>query len=190
MVGIYFFGESIFDAVHAIEPSSRNELEITDAIRWLLDQGRSVKHHKLDGWWKDTGKPEDLLEANLLVLQDLVGNVDSSAVIDEESQLMGQVKVGANVEIKRSVIRGPVIIGDGAKIEDSYIGASTSLGSGSAVRHCEVSCSIVMDGATLDSVSAPIDLSLIGREAVVRKADTRPKALNLILGDVSRVALI
>jgi glucose-1-phosphate thymidylyltransferase len=189
LTGIYFFDDSILEAVHAIRPSGRNELEITDAIQWLMDQGYTVAHRKLSGWWKDTGRPEDLLLANILVLEDLQGGVDDSAVVDSESSLMGQVKVGPGAEIRRSVIRGPVIIGAGSKIEDSYIGPSTSLGIRSVVKHSEVSCSIVMEGASLVDVPIPIDWSLIGRNVVVHRADNRPKAINLILGDVSRVAL-
>jgi glucose-1-phosphate thymidylyltransferase len=190
MTGMYFFDEHILEAVHSIKPSGRNELEITDAIQWLMDNGYEVQHRKLDGWWKDTGKPDDLLEANLLVLQDIQGEIDRSAVIDDASQLLGEIKVGSRVEIRRSVIRGPVIIGDGAVIEDSFIGASTSLGARSRVIHSEVSCSIVMEGAIVDDLPTPIDWSLIGRDAVVRRADKHPKAVNLIVGDVSRVALV
>ena len=189
MTGIYFFDDTILEAVHSIQPSARNELEITDAIQWLIDQGYKVAHQKLTGWWKDAGKPEDLLETNILVLQDIQGGIDNSAIVDNNSSLMGQVKVGPRVEIWRSVIRGPVIIGAGSKIEDSYIGPSTSLGVRSVVKHSEVSCSIVMDGASLVDVPSPIDWSLIGRDVVVHRADNRPKAMNLILGDVSRVAL-
>ena len=189
LTGIYFFDDTILEAVHAIQPSGRNELEITDAIQWLMDQGYTVAHRKLNGWWKDTGRPEDLLLANILVLQDLQGDVDDSAIVDSESSLMGQVKVGPGAEIRRSVIRGPVVIGAGSKIEDSYIGPSTSLGVRSVVKHSEVSCSIVMEGASLVDVPVPIDWSLIGRDVVVHRADNRPKAINLILGDVSRVAL-
>jgi glucose-1-phosphate thymidylyltransferase len=190
MTGMYLFDETILKAVHAIKPSRRNELEITDAIQWLIDHGYDVQHRKLEGWWKDTGKPDDLLEANLLVLQDIRGEVDSSAIIDDASQLLGNVKVGAGVEIRRSVIRGPVIVGDGAVIEDSYIGSSTSLGARSKVIHSEVSCSIIMEGAVVENLPTPIDWSLIGRDAVVRRADNQPKAVNLIVGDVSRVALV
>jgi glucose-1-phosphate thymidylyltransferase len=190
MTGIYFFDETILEAVHSIEPSGRNELEITDAVQWLLDQGYNVRHLKHKGWWKDTGKPDDLLEANLLVLQGVQREIDSSASIDNKSQLMGEIKVGAGVVINRSVIRGPVVIGEGAVIEDSYIGASTSLGARSKVIHSEVSCSIVMEGALVDDLPTPIDWSLIGRDAVVRRADNQPKAVNLIVGDVSRVALV
>jgi len=189
MTGIYFFDDNILEAVHAIRPSGRNELEITDAIQWLMDQGYTVAHQKLSGWWKDAGRPEDLLEANLLVLQNLQGGVDDTAVVDSESSLMGQVQVGPGVEIRRSVIRGPVVIGADSKIEDSYIGPSTSLGIRSVVKHSEVSCSIVMEGASLMDVPVPIDWSLIGRNVVVHRADNRPKAINLLLGDVSRVAL-
>jgi glucose-1-phosphate thymidylyltransferase len=190
MTGIYFFDETILEAVHAVKPSGRNELEITDAVQWLMDQGYNVGHRKHKGWWKDTGKPNDLLEANLLVLQGLRRDIDSSAVIDNKSQLMGEVKVGAEVVISRSVIRGPVVIGDGAVIEDSYIGSSTSLGANSRVVHSEISCSIIMQGAVVDNLPTPIDWSLIGRDAVVRRADNQPKAVNLIVGDVSMVALV
>jgi len=190
MTGIYFFDQHIIEASHAIKPSGRNELEITDAIQWLLDQGYDVGYEKLSGWWKDAGTPEDLLESNLLILQDLEGGIDSSAVIDSESQLMGQVKVGAGVEIRRSIIRGPVIIGDHSRIEDSYIGASTALGARSLVKNSEVSCSIVMEGAVLQDVPAPIDWSLIGKDAVVNRTFEKPKALNLILGDMSRMSIL
>ena len=190
MTGLYLFDEKILEAVHAIKPSGRNELEITDAIQWLIDQGYNVVHQKHRGWWKDTGKPDDLLEANILVLQSLRKEIDATASIDAQSQLMGEIKVGAGVVINRSVIRGPVVIGDGAVIMDSYIGSSTSLGPRSKVIHSEVSCSIVMEGAVVDDLPTRIDWSLIGRDAVVRRADNQPKAVNLIVGDVSRVALV
>lgn len=190
MTGIYFFDRHIFQAIREIKPSRRNELEITDAIQWLLDHGYKVDYIKLCGWWKDTGKPEDLLEANVLVLQDLTGGVDRTAMIDAESQIIGEVKVGPGVTINRSVIRGPVIIGAGSKIEDAYIGASTSLGAGCQVRNCEISCSIVMEGATLQDVPIPIDWSLIGKDVVVGRGNGKPRALNLVLGDMSRVGLV
>lgn len=190
MTGIYFFDENILEAVHAIEPSGRGELEITDAVQWLMDQGYDVGHRKHKGWWKDTGKPDDLLEANLLILQGIKRRVDPSASVDDQSQLLGEVHVGASVKITRSVIRGPVVIGEGAVIEDSYIGASTSLGAGSRVVQSEVSCSIIMDGASVENLPTAIDWSLVGRDAVVNRADNRPKAANLIVGDVSRVSLV
>ena len=189
MTGIYFFDETILEAIHAIEPSGRGELEITDAVQWLLDHGYDVGHRKHEGWWKDTGRPDDLLEANLLILQGIRRQVDASAVIDDQSQLLGEVHVGPGVKIVRSVIRGPVIIGEGAAIEDSYIGASTSLGAGSRIVHSEVSCSIIMEGACIENLPTAIDWSLIGRDAVVNRANNRPKATNLIVGDVSRVSL-
>ena len=190
MTGMYFFDETILKAVHQINPSRRNELEITDAIQWLIDHGYDVQHRKLDGWWKDTGKPDDLLEANLLVLQNLTGKIDDSAVIDDESRILGDVQIGPGAVIKRSVIRGPVVIGKGAVIENSYIGASTSLGEGSRVLRSEVSSSIIMQGAILNDIPFPIDWSLIGRDAKVHRADNRPKALNLVVGDTSRIALV
>ena len=190
LTGIYFFDHHIIKASHAIKPSGRNELEITDAIQWLLDQGYGVQHEKHGGWWKDTGTPYDLLESNLLILQDREGSINGSAVIDGESQLMGQVQVGAGVEIRRSTIRGPVIIGDGALIEDSYVGASTALGAKSTIKNSEVSCSIIMEGAVLQDVPGPIDWSLIGRDAVVTRTNEKPRALHLILGDMSQMSLL
>jgi len=190
LTGIYFFQSAIIKAAHAIKPSRRGELEITDAIQWLLDNGFSVGHQKLEGWWKDTGQPADLLEANILVLQDLEGSVDPSASIDSESQLIGEIQVGSGVQISGSVIRGPVIIGPGATIKDSFIGASTSLGAGCVVTSSEVSCSIIMDGAQVLDLPVAIDWSLIGRDAVVHRGNARPRALNLVLGDASNVGLV
>ena len=189
VTGIYFFDHHILEAARAIEPSWRNELEITDAIQWLLDQGFNVDYEMVPGWWKDTGKPDDLLEANVLILQDLQGGIDSSAKVDLESQVIGEVKIEANVEISRSVIRGPVIVGEGSKIEDSFIGPSTSLGERCVVRNSEISCSIIMEGAQVLDIPATIDWSIVGRDAVVHRSDARPTALNLILGDASKVGL-
>ena len=189
VTGIYFFDHHILEAVRAIKPSGRNELEITDAIQWLLDNGFTVGCEKLQGWWKDTGKPDDLLEANFLVLQDLKGTADGSVTIDQESRIIGEVNIGPRVEIKRSVIRGPVIIGAGSQIEDAYIGSSTSVGAGCLIKNSEISCSIVMDGARLEDLPVTIDWSIIGRGAVVCREDKKPRALNLVLGDVSRVGL-
>jgi len=190
LTGIYFFDHKIIEAAHSIQPSWRNELEITDAIQWLLEQGFAVGHQKLEGWWKDTGQPADLLEANVLVLQDLAGDVDPSASIDADSQLIGEVQVGADVKIKNSVLRGPVIVGPGTVIENSFIGASTSLGAGCLVSGSEVSASIIMDRAQVLKVPVAIDWSLIGREAVVYRSTEKPRALNLVLGDVSKVGLV
>lgn len=190
MTGIYFFDQSIFEAVHAIRPSKRNELEITDAIQWMMDNGSNVDYEFLTGWWKDTGIPHDLLEANVLVLQDLKGEVDESAMIDSESSLMGEVRIGPDVEVVRSVIRGPVIIGPNTKIEDSFIGSSTAVGAHSVIRNSEISCSVIMDGATVQDTPVRIDWSLIGKEAIVCRGEQKPKALNLILGDLSKVELV
>jgi len=189
ITGIYFFDHHVIEAAHSISPSWRNELEITDAIQWLLDNQLKVDYSLLPGWWKDTGNPDDLLEANVLVLQDLIGGIDSSAVIDSESQILGQVLMGPGVEIRRSVIRGPVVIGPHCKVEDAYIGASTALGAKSVVKNSEVSCSIIMEGASIEDVPVAIDWSLIGRDAVVCPGRAKPNALNLVLGDLSKVAL-
>ena len=190
LTGIYFFDSSIIKAAHSIEPSSRNELEITDAIQWLLDNGFTVDHQKIHGWWKDTGQPDDLLEANTLVLSNLTGKIDPTATVDADSKLIGEVEVGPNVQIFNSVVEGPTIIGPGVVIQSSFIGASTSLGSGCLVKNSEVSCSIIMEKAQILEVPVAIHRSLIGREAVVYRGGENLEALNLILGDVSRVGLV
>ncbi len=189
VTGIYFFDKRIFDAAKAIKPSRRNELEITDAIQWLIDHHQPVEVARHEGWWKDTGKPEDILEANMLVLQGIHGAVDPSAQVDASSHLVGEVILGPNVVVSGSTIRGPVIVGANARIEESFIGPFTAIGAGAVIHKSEVSASIIMEQARITNVPVMLDWALVGRNAIVESRGKRPAAHSLVLGDSSRVTL-
>ncbi|HVM40624.1 MAG TPA: glucose-1-phosphate thymidylyltransferase [Acidimicrobiia bacterium] len=185
LVGVYLFEPAIHEAVAAIEPSWRGELEITDAIQWLLDQGRDVRAHVLNRPWIDTGKRQDLLEANRIVLEGI--STETHGTVDGESRITGSVVVGDGAEVVRSVVRGPVVIGPGARIVDSYIGPYTSIGPHCAVTDAELEHSVVLEDARIESVRR-IDESLIGRHAVVCKGGERgAKVYRFHLGDDSEV---
>lgn len=186
LVGIYMFDARVFAAARAIRPSGRGELEITDAIQHLVDAGHVVRPYLIDGWWKDTGKLEDLLEANQLLLEGIEPHVEGQV---EASELSGRVVVGPGTRIVRSTVRGPVIIGRGAHIEDAYIGPFTSIGDGATVRASEVENSILLEGSSVSDVGARMEASLLGRNASVYRATTKPRAYNLMLGDRSQVGL-
>jgi glucose-1-phosphate thymidylyltransferase len=187
LVGVYLFTKTIFDAVRAIKPSPRGELEITDAIQHLISTGRNVRSHVIHGWWKDTGRVEDLLEANRIVLADLQpkieGTVDTSTVIE------GPVHVGPGTVVERSRLRGPLVIGANARISDAYVGPFSAIADGVSIEKCEIEHSIVLDRSTLHDIAGRIESSLIGRDVVVTSSDTRPSAHRLMLGDSSRVEL-
>ena len=187
LVGVYLFDETVFEAVNAIRPSARGELEITDAIQYLIDGGRRVRSHVITGWWKDTGKVEDLLEANRIVLADLTTRIDGS--VDRDSIVEGHVHVGPGTVIERSRLRGPLVVGAGAAIRDSYLGPFTALADGVVVSHCELENSIVLERSRLESLPHRVESSLIGRDVVVTVSQTRPRAHRLMLGDASRVEL-
>ncbi len=186
LVGVYLFDKTIHEAVRAIEPSPRGELEITDAIQWLIDQGHRVRHEELDGWWKDTGMLDPLLDGNRLVLEAMDGSIEGE--VDEASQLEGRVQVDKTAQVIRSHIRGPAIIGPGAVIRDSYIGPFTSVGPACQVIDAEVEHSILLQGCRVESAGRITD-SLIGRDATVIRSPTRPEANRLMLGDNSRVEI-
>ena len=187
LVGVYLFTSSIFDAVRAIKPSPRGELEITDAIQHLITTGRNVHSHVIHGWWKDTGRVEDLLEANRIVLADLettiLGTVDAATAIE------GPVHIGAGATVKGSRLRGPLVIGEGAHIENAYIGPFSAIADGVRIEQCEVEHSIILDRSHLLRIDGRIESSLIGRDVVVTASDARPSAHRFMLGDSSRVEL-
>jgi glucose-1-phosphate thymidylyltransferase len=187
LVGVYMFDAHIFEAVNAITPSWRGELEITDAIQHLIDAGLTVRPHVIDGWWKDTGKLEDMLEANRIILDSLEARVEGEV---EASELYGKVIVEAGAKIVRSVVRGPAIIGKGAIIENSYVGPFTAIGDQVVIRGSEVEHSIILEGSSITDVGGRIENSLIGRNATVFRADSKPRAYNLMLGDRSQIGLI
>lgn len=187
LVGVYLFDETVFEAVHAIKPSARGELEITDAIQHLIDSGRRVRSHVITGWWKDTGRVEDLLEANRIVLADLKTAIEGT--LDADSVIEGQVRIGPGTVIARSRLRGPLVIGAGASISDSYVGPFSALGDGVVMRHCELENSIILGRSRLEQLPHRIESSLIGRDVVVTASEARPRAHRLMLGDSSRVEL-
>jgi glucose-1-phosphate thymidylyltransferase len=187
LVGVYMFGREVFDSVKRIRPSFRNELEITDAIQDLIDRGLDVRPHIVDGWWKDTGKLEDILEANRLILDTLEARVDGH--VSEDSRIEGKVVVGPGTTIERSIVRGPVIIGDGVKISGSFIGPFTSIGDRAEIRETEIEHSIVLEGAVITDLANRIEDSLIGRNVQIYRAPKKPSAYRFMLGDNSEVGI-
>ncbi len=188
LVGIYMFDPTIFQAVNAIQPSKRGELEITDAIQWQVDHGFRVFPHVHKGWWIDTGKPIDMLDANSRVLEELVPSI--RGYVDERSQVNSRVTIEAGAEVINSVIRGPAIIGEGSRIVDSYIGPFTSIYHHVTIEKCEIENSIVLENSELCDIEVRIQDSLIGRNTQVFRSPDKPKALKLTLGDHSKVGLI
>ncbi len=187
LLGIYMFGPHIFEAVHAIQPSERGELEITDALQWLLDHGHDVGHTIVEAPWIDTGKTGDMLEANRLILEQIGHRVDG--VVDHASVVQGQVIVERDAQIINSVLRGPLVIGHNTIIRDSYVGPFTAIGRDCLVDGCEIEYSIVMEHSALRHVGQRIEESMIGRNVEVDLANERPKAHRLVLGDHSRLRL-
>lgn len=185
LVGIYLFSPAIHDAIGRIKPSFRGELEITDAIQALLEAGKGVRSHVLEGWWLDTGKKDDLLEANRVVLDELVACALEGEV-DEQSRVVGRVRLESGARVERSTVRGPAVIGAGTVIRDSFIGPYTSVGRGCLIEGTALEHSVVLDGARLVNVERLED-SVIGRNAVVAAAKQNSKALRLMIGDDAEV---
>jgi len=187
LVGVYMFGPAIFDSVRRIRPSFRNELEITDAIQDLIDRGLEVRRHVVDGWWKDTGRLEDMLEANRLILDTLTPRIDGA--VDGESRIEGKVVVEPGAVISGSVVRGPVIIGHDAQIRDAYIGPFTAIMRDVEINGSEIEHSIVMEGSRITGLTDRVTDSLIGRGVTIARHSGRPAALRFMLGDRSEVGL-
>jgi glucose-1-phosphate thymidylyltransferase len=186
LVGVYMFDATVFEAVRAIRPSARGELEITDAIQWLIDRGRFVQPHVIEGWWKDTGKLEDMLEANRIILDTLLPRTDGTV---RDSAVHGRVVVEAGAEVANSTVRGPAIIGARARIEHAYIGPFTSIGPGVVVSGSEVEHSIILEGASVRDIGGRIESSLIGRNVSIYRSNSKPRSFNFMLGDRSEVGL-
>jgi len=180
LAGVYLFSPTIHEAVRAIEPSPRGELEITDAIQWLIDQGLKVSHEKLVGWWLDTGKKDPLLESNRYVLETLEPRVDGS--VDDASRVEGRVVIEPGAVLVDSHVRGPAIIGAGTRLERAYVGPFTAVAGGCEIVDSEIEHSVVLEHAKIVGVPRIQD-SLIGRYAEVRRSGNRPKATRLMLGD-------
>jgi glucose-1-phosphate thymidylyltransferase len=187
LVGVYMFGPQVFESVNRITPSFRNELEITDAIQDLIDRGLTVRPHLVDGWWKDTGKLEDMLEANRLILETFERRIDGS--VDAESRIEGKVVVEAGAVIERSVVRGPAIIGRGARLIHGYVGPFTSIGADVEIRDTEIEHSIVLEGCCLRDLSNRVIDSLLGKNVKIYREPVKPSAYRFMLGDNSEVGI-
>ncbi|MCL4459334.1 MAG: glucose-1-phosphate thymidylyltransferase [Chloroflexi bacterium] len=188
VIGIYMFDHHVFEAVHNIKPSARNELEITDTIQYLIDKGYTVHPEIISGWWIDTGKKDDLLEANRLILETFDTTILGS--IDQKSQVYGKVVIQEGAEIKNSVLRGPIIIGEGTQISNSYIGPFTSIYHHCFIADSEIEHSIVLENSRIIDIHHRIEDSLIGRNVEISKSPTKPKAYKMMLGDYSKVGII
>ena len=185
LVGVYLFDDSILEACATLEPSWRDEYEITEAIQWLVDQGRTVRVEMLEGWWKDTGKPEDLLEANRMLLSLVQPRVDGE--VDAATAVVGTVVVGSGAKVNRSRLIGPVVIGEGAIVEGSTVGPDVSLESGCEVIGSVVRDSILMEGCRVVGVDG-LTGSLLGRNSTVEiRVGGEPRSHRLVLGDQSRL---
>lgn len=188
LVGVYLFSNLIFDAARSLEPSWRGELEITEAIDKLIDEGRTVRSEVVRGWWKDTGQLADMLEANRLVLEEMVTSIEGE--VDEASKVEGRVVIGPGAKVQGSVVRGPAVIGAGACVEDAYIGPYTSIGDDVHVRRSEVENSIVLSGSVVEDLGTRMEASLLGKEVKLTRSEGMPKTLRLLVGDKSEIKLV
>jgi glucose-1-phosphate thymidylyltransferase len=188
VAGIYIYDSSIFEAVNAIQPSARGELEISDAHQYLLKNGYHITYSEITGWWKDTGKPNDLLEANRLVLENLPGEIRGE--VDEKSNIAGKVIIEKGAKIINSNVRGPVIIGENSLIENSYIGPYTSVHHDTQIQNSEVEFSIIMDDCKIIDVGIRIESSILGSGVEVVKTNEKPKTHRFILGAQSQVEVV
>ena len=188
LVGVYMFDSHVFEAVKAIKPSARGELEITDAIQYLIDKGYRVESHTITGWWKDTGKLEDMLEANRLILDGL--QTDIAGVVEPGSVIEGRVVTGKGSRIVNSRVRGPAIIGEGCVIEDSYIGPYTSINDGSVIHGSEIEHSIILEDCQVIGIGSRVADSLLGKNVRISRNSKTPKAYRMMLGDNSEVSVI
>jgi glucose-1-phosphate thymidylyltransferase len=188
IIGIYMFDRHVFDAIERIKPSARGELEITDTIQMLIDRGLVVQPKIITGWWIDTGKHADLLEANRLILE--TQDASNEGTVDEASQTFGRVVIQRDAVIRNSVIRGPAIIGEGTQIVDSYVGPFTSIYHHCYVQNSEIEHSIILEHSRVVDVPVRIEESLIGRNVEVAHSQMKPRAYKLMLGDFSKVGLV
>jgi glucose-1-phosphate thymidylyltransferase len=185
LVGVYIFTPAVHEAVSQLAPSWRGELEITEAIQWLIDQGRKVRSTTITGYWKDTGNVADMLEVNRMVLETTDPQVQGTV---EASELIGRVVVEAGAEVRQSRIVGPAIIGTGTRVSGSYVGPFTSVAQECTITDSEIEYSIVLRGALIQGVRR-IEASLIGHDVEVTPSPNVPRAHRLILGDHSKVQI-
>ena len=191
VTGIYFYDKTIFEAVENIEPSARGELEISDAHQYLIEKGYRIGYSEATNWWKDTGKPEDLLEANRLVLDQLLNGSDDAVhgEVDEDTDIAGKVIIEEGARVTGSSLRGPLIIGRNCSIENSYIGPYTAIDEECRIKDSEVEYSVVMKQCNIIDADIRIERSLLGRGASIIKGNSRPRTQRFIIGDRSTIVL-
>jgi glucose-1-phosphate thymidylyltransferase len=187
LVGVYMFTPAIFEAARGIEPSWRNELEITDAIQSMIEGGLRVDPHIVRGWWKDTGQVQDMLDANRLILDDLGERVEGELV---NSRVEGRVVIEPGVRLERSTVRGPAIIGAGSRITDAYIGPYSAIGDDVTIERAEIEYSIVLSGSSVRDLDGRVEASLIGRNVAIARSPTLPKAYRFVVGDNAEIAIL
>jgi len=187
LVGVYMFTAAVHDAARAIRPSARGELEITDAIQHLLDAGLRVEPHIVRGWWKDTGRLEDMLEANRLILDNVLERVEGELI---DSQVDGRVVVERGARLERTTVRGPAIVGADARLSDCYVGPYTAIGEGCTIAGAEVEHSILLAGCTVCDLDGRMESSLLGRNVTVRRGDRQPRAYRFMVGDNSDISIL
>lgn len=189
LVGVYFFSNAIHSAIASIQPSTRGELEITDAIQVLIEREKPIESLQLQGWWLDTGKKDDLLEANRIIL-DTCLQIAVDGNIDSQSQIIGRVQIGANSTIINSTIRGPVIIGNDCHIENCFIGPYTSIADRVILCDADIEHSVILQDAKVTGIHQRIVDSAIGQRARLEIAPQRPKALRFLIGDDSHIEIV
>ncbi len=187
LVGVYMFTAAIHGAARAISPSARGELEITDAIQHLVDGGLRVEPHVVRGWWKDTGRLEDMLEANRLILDNLAARVEGELI---DSQVDGRVVIEPGACLERSSVRGPAIVGAGAQLRDCYIGPYTAIGEDCRIENAEVEHSILLAGSSVCDLDGRMESSLLGRNVTVRRGERQPRAYRFMVGDNSDISIL
>ena len=187
LVGVYMFTPAVYAAAKAIEPSGRGELEITDAIQHLVDQGLRVDPHIVKGWWKDTGRLEDMLAANRLVLDTIEARIDGELI---DSQVDGRVVIERGARLERSAVRGPAIIGAGARLTDCYVGPYTAVGEECSIENAEVEHSILLAGAAVCDLAGRMESSLLGRNVKIGRDRRQPRAYRFLVGDNSEIGIL
>ena len=185
LVGVYMFDHHIFETEKILKPSWRGELEITDAIQYLIDKGYRVEPHIVDGWWKDTGKLDDMLEANRLILETLQRGIHGE--VDSASRIDGRVEIGKGAKIIGSTIRGPAIVGENTVIENSFVGPFTSIQDQCEIRGSELQHSIVLRGSKLLHLNRRVEDSLIGMNTRIARSDRPPQVYRFLVGDNSLI---
>jgi glucose-1-phosphate thymidylyltransferase len=187
LVGVYMFTPLVHEAARSIRPSARGELEITDAIQWLVDHGHTVESHVVRGWWKDTGRLDDMLEANRLVLETFERRVDGELV---DAQVDGRVVVEAGARLERATVRGPAIIGAGAVVRDAYVGPYTAVGPGCTIEFAEIEHSILLEGSSVTHLDGRMESSLLGKDVRISRGERQPRAYRFMVGDHSEIGIL